>query len=735
MAEDKKKTVQKDDAIKPAKKKINKILIMLILCAAVLGIVLGGYYMDPEGKSKFPLNSMFHTIEQTSITWRFNTKALTGFHSAEGAKVVKTSEKEGVYQKIVIAGITGETLAQLGEWPFDRKYHAQLLENLNSQTNEKNPVNKRFVFFDILFGVKGNPESDQALIEAVQNYNGPIGEDFILDNSTVQKIEAVDEQAAMEHEYNKLLTESLDYNSNIVQGIKKFELDPEKNIHLSYDDLSKIPTYDKAYLIIPEIVDNLTFCGPANIDTQFGLSRKYPLVIRALYYLLTYETDQDGQMTAVIEKKYVYYPSILLSMAIQLMDAEIGDIQVEKGKITIKDATYNGEKMDFTIPVDDSFRLAINYKATENDEYIKVLPFHDVMNGGVSANSIILVGMFAKGAKAVQDVKMSPLGNMFGILHIAYALGTIMNRDYIISVPHWVNILYTAILSVIVAMLISRGTRFTVLAGLVSIVVPLGVGFTLFMFNIEILTLVPLVSTVMTLIAGEIFLLLTEEKEKRFIKSTFSSYVNPAVVDILIQHPEKMKLGGDSKELTIMFSDIRGFTSISEGMTPEYLINFLNDYLSEQTDIVMETGGTLDKYIGDAVMAFWGAPIDMPDHALKGCQAAIKMMEALHDFNVSRQAKGDKPIDIGIGLNTAVVNVGNVGSNQRKNYTVIGDGVNLASRLEATNKVYHTNIIITEETYEKIKDYALVRELDYIAVKGKKEPVKIFELIDIKKRD
>ncbi|RJQ41096.1 MAG: adenylate/guanylate cyclase domain-containing protein [Dehalococcoidia bacterium] len=343
--------------------------------------------------------------------------------------------------------------------------------------------------------------------------------------------------------------------------------------------------------------------------------------------------------------------------------------------------------------------------------------------------------MFAKGAKAVQDVKLSPLGNMFGILHIAYALGTVMNRDFIISVPHWLNILYTIVLASIVALLISRGTRFTILAGLVGIVIPIGVGFALFFANIEILTLIPLITNALTLIAGEIYLLLTEEKEKRFIKSTFSSYVNPEVVDILIKHPDKMKLGGDSKELTIMFSDIRGFTSISEGMTPEYLINFLNEYLTGQTDIVMETQGTLDKYIGDAVMAFWGAPIEIADHVLKACQAAVKMMEAVHTFNESRVVHGDKPIDIGIGLNTAIVNVGNVGSSTRKNYTVIGDGVNLASRLEGTNKIYHTNIIISEATYEKVKDYLIVRELDYIAVKGKKEPVKIYELWDVKKWD
>ncbi len=192
-----------------------------------------------------------------------------------------------------------------------------------------------------------------------------------------------------------------------------------------------------------------------------------------------------------------------------------------------------------------------------------------------------------------------------------------------------------------------------------------------------------------------------------------------------------LKLGGQAKDLTILFSDIRSFTTISESMTSEYLINFLNVYLTRMTDIVMETSGTLDKYIGDAVMAFWGAPIELPNNALTSCKAAVKMMQALKEFNDERMKIGDKPIDIDIGLNSGVCSVGNVGSEKRKNYTVIGDAVNLASRLEGANKYYGTHIIISEFTYEKVKDHVVVRELDLMTVKGKKLPVKIYELWDV----
>jgi len=321
---------------------------------------------------------------------------------------------------------------------------------------------------------------------------------------------------------------------------------------------------------------------------------------------------------------------------------------------------------------------------------------------------------------------------MFGIEHLGYALGTVMNRDFIYEIPEWVNIIYILLSSILIGFLISQGIKYTIIAGISSLIIPILLGFSLFFKNIQIITLLPLINNIIIIIFCEIFMLLTEEREKKFIKTTFSSYVNPELVDILIQNPEMLQLGGVEKDVTILFSDIRGFTTISEGMTPMDLINFLNIYLSRMTDILMETKGTLDKYIGDAVMGFWGAPIDLPDHALKACQASVKMIESLKEFNEEQTKRGYKAIDIGIGLNSGIVTVGNVGSEKRKNYTVIGDNVNLASRLEGVNKFYHTNIIISEFTYERVKDKVVAREVDLIRVKGKLKPVKIYELIDMK---
>lgn len=325
------------------------------------------------------------------------------------------------------------------------------------------------------------------------------------------------------------------------------------------------------------------------------------------------------------------------------------------------------------------------------------------------------------------------MGDMFGVEHLSYAVGTIMNRDFIKDVPDWMNILFIFVISLLVGLFISGANKISSAVGTLMLVISVGLGFFLFFYNIKIMTFLPLITSILVLVAVQIYILLTEGREKKFIKSTFSSYLNPKLVDILIQNPDMLKLGGEDKDITVFFSGVKGLDHITEALTPKQLIEYLNAYFSKMADIVMETNGTLDKYIGDAVMAFWNAPIDLPDHALKCCQAAVKMMEALDVFNQEQQAKGYKPITVHIGINTGRIIVGNVGSDQQKNYTAIGDSVNLASRLKGLNKFFHTNIVISEFTYELVKDNVIARELDLTKVKGKNKPVRIYELLDVTK--
>ncbi|MEW5722249.1 MAG: adenylate/guanylate cyclase domain-containing protein [Thermodesulfobacteriota bacterium] len=222
---------------------------------------------------------------------------------------------------------------------------------------------------------------------------------------------------------------------------------------------------------------------------------------------------------------------------------------------------------------------------------------------------------------------------------------------------------------------------------------------------------------------------LVVDREKRMIRNAFSLYLSPQVVAEVIKNPEQLTLGGSRRLMTVFFSDLAGFTSISEALAPEDLVHLLNRYLGLMTSAIMAGGGTVDKYEGDAIMAFWGAPAVQEDHALRACLAALRQQELLAGFREEALAEGLPRITARMGLNTGPMIVGNMGSEERFDYTVMGDAVNLASRLEGANKQFGTSIMISESTYEMVQGQIEVRELDLLRVKGKDQPIRVYELL------
>lgn len=239
----------------------------------------------------------------------------------------------------------------------------------------------------------------------------------------------------------------------------------------------------------------------------------------------------------------------------------------------------------------------------------------------------------------------------------------------------------------------------------------------------------PLFLALMLYVSLTFYRYLTEERGKKELRQTFQKYVSPAIVEEILSDPKNIQLGGRKVKLTVFFSDVRGFTTISEKLDPRALSDLLNSYLTPMTDLVFKNRGTLDKYMGDAIMAFFGAPISFDDHAKYACRCALQSLVKLRELQREYEAKGLPSIDIGIGLNTGEVSVGNMGSETVRSYTVMGDAVNLASRLEGINKTYGTRIILSEMTYVEVKDNFVCREVDWVRVKGKAQPVKIYELI------
>ena len=239
----------------------------------------------------------------------------------------------------------------------------------------------------------------------------------------------------------------------------------------------------------------------------------------------------------------------------------------------------------------------------------------------------------------------------------------------------------------------------------------------------------PIAITLLIYVGLTIFKYFTEEKKKRQLRGTFEKYVSPAIVNEIMSHPDNIRLGGRKEHMTVFFSDVRGFTSISEALEPEALSALLSQYLTPMTALVFKNNGTLDKYMGDAMMAFFGAPIPSTTHADDACRCALQNLEQLAVLNDQLRARGLTTIDIGIGLNTGPMSVGNMGSETVRSYTVMGDAVNLGSRLEGINKQYGTRIIISEFTEKELSPGFRRREIDRVRVKGKETPVRIFELL------
>jgi len=229
-----------------------------------------------------------------------------------------------------------------------------------------------------------------------------------------------------------------------------------------------------------------------------------------------------------------------------------------------------------------------------------------------------------------------------------------------------------------------------------------------------------------------VYHLVSERRQRLLIKSMFSTYVSPSVVDELVANPEKLALGGKREELTVLFSDIEGFTTMSQGMQPEEIVALLNEYLSGMSAVIFRHVGTLDKYEGDAVMAFWGAPVPQADHALRACRAALEMQEAATRLNAQWKESGRPQLRTRIGINTGTMVVGNLGGEGKFDYTVIGDSVNLASRLEGANKEYKTRIMASERTYEAVREEILGRQIDRMAVVGRSQPVVTYELLGLR---
>ncbi|OGE16176.1 hypothetical protein A3F00_04580 [Candidatus Daviesbacteria bacterium RIFCSPHIGHO2_12_FULL_37_11] len=337
---------------------------------------------------------------------------------------------------------------------------------------------------------------------------------------------------------------------------------------------------------------------------------------------------------------------------------------------------------------------------------------------------IILIGATAAD---LHDTVLTPSGIMAGVEWQANILDNILLSRSIKLLPKSSALIIglTFILTVFLLFfrLSARNLSFFLVFSIFAFPV---VSFILWQFNIALFYFSNLVLGLGLFVSHAIYRWYISEAEKRKIKQTFQYYFSPAVMEEILKNPESLCLGGQRKEVTVLFSDIRDFTTITESLPPEKLTKLLQEYFTEMSEEIFATDGVLDKFIGDAIMAFWGTPVDQPDHADKAVKASVNMIKKLKKLQKKWLAEGLPFVNAGIGINTGVVTVGNMGSTQRFDYTLIGDEVNTAARLEGLNKQYKTNIIISEATKNKLTIPIKLKSLGEVLVKGKTKPVKIY---------
>jgi len=406
-------------------------------------------------------------------------------------------------------------------------------------------------------------------------------------------------------------------------------------------------------------------------------------------------------------------------------------VRIETGRLVV------GEK---AIPIDDAGTTVLRFRGPSGthrtysaaevlQSEFRFLEGEEptTLDKNVFRDKYVFFGFSAPG---LFDLRSSPVDGVYpGVEIHATMLDNLLSDDFMATTPAWITITLLVVMSLACAVSASffSSPRASVSIGAFFIASPVVLALASYSKGLWLPLAVQEAAAVMVIALAQVVNYATEGRQKRFIKNAFKQYLSPSVIEQLIQSPERLKLGGERRILSIFFSDLQGFTSISERLDPEALASFLNDYLSAMTDIIHDEGGTVDKYEGDAIIAFWNAPLEVPKHAVKAVRAALRCQEELSEMRPAFKERIGGDLHMRIGINTGPAVVGNLGSRTRFDYTMLGDAVNLAARLEGTNKAFGTYILISQATRDEGGDAFAVRELGRVAVVGRREPLAVYE--------
>lgn len=592
---------------------------------------------------------------------------------------------------VVVIDIDEKSLKELGQWPWPRPVLAELVEKTFAQ-------GVTAMGFDVVFAEvdRTSPRQNATL--------WPLSPEAQMEIKTLPDHDTVFARALSKHPV--VLGYALNPNARNV---------PEDD----FDVYSDVTGTELDTLRVPEVsglVRNLNVlenAAPslgwfAYIPSFDNIIRQVPLIVR-------------------------YQDALFAPLAIKILreHSQAKTLEPIRGSHgALKGVTFG----DYTAPTNANGQFWLRFRPFSKAHYVSAA---DVIAGNIPPHMLqgkmAIVGYSASG---LLDMRATPLAaNVPGVdIHIQL-IENILTGDYL-QRPQWLGtaeIILATLLAVLMLITLNRtGPLFGAMAA--TVFVSANLAFSVYMFRNHgwlIDPILPFISQTTIYLVANVLKYAQELAAKRAIRGAFSHYLAPAMVEILAKDSDQLKLGGETKEMSILFSDIRDFTAISERMAPDALTALLNRYLTPMTEVIQHNSGTIDKYMGDAIMAFWNAPLDVSNHAYLSCRSALMMHSQLTALNTQWRKERLPMLKTGIGISTGSMTVGNMGSDQRFNYTVIGDSVNLASRLEGLTKYYGVPIVISEYTAAQVPQAQLM-PLDLVIVKGKTEPVAVCALLGLK---
>jgi adenylate cyclase len=616
--------------------------------------------------------------------------------------------------EIVLVAVDDASVKQVGRWPWSREVMARLISRIKESQ-------ARVVGLDIIFAER----QETAAMAALQN----LRRGLVRENAAFPPVLSLLAQEEKRADVDRQLAQVIGQGTPTILGFffvgvtgtaltprigqtlgpKAIRASTYNMVRWLDQDTKRLPVVgaEGVEVNLPEITEHAAGGGFFNmVPDPDGTVRWLPMA-------MAYGPDIFAPLTLVTLQHYRGKPPLGITLS------RFGVEGVRLGREII--------------PVDRFARMFINYLGPPG-----IFPSYSaaqVLDGKVPQEAlkdkIVLVGATAVG---IFDLRVTPFSGICPGLEIqATVLDNILRRDFIRTPaqPTLTTLGIVLAIALIFGLLLPRLSAVGAIA-ITLLLVQAYVAFNYLVFRfwgLQLEVFYPLleVAGVYTGITLQRFL--AEERERVRIKKAFQSFVAPEVVNQIIRHPEKLRLGGERREISILFSDIRGFTSLSEVMAPEAVVEVLHDYLDPMSEIVVKHGGTLDKYIGDAIMALYGAPLDLADHSRRACLTALEMVKTLRELDQGWVERGRPSLRIGIGINSGVVSVGNMGSNRLFDYTAIGDNVNLASRLEGLNKYYGTEILVAGATVEHLDSGLYFREVDLVRVKGRRQPITIYEVM------